>query len=220
MTIFAERVKGLIKLHKISQAQLAEKLEISPARLNSYLSGKAECGYALLAATAQALNTSVDYLLGLSASYNSEAFVSKYDSRYAGISDGAMAIDIPLYLSGESVPSGTLRCDALYKSIYARPYAVKMNDDSMNPYCIKNDILIVAPRSYIFPVLSSLNPNKLYAVRLNEKDKAGTSIRHCLSKDNILFLRPSVLEYETIGLDLNSVSYPPVAGAVVKIIRT
>lgn len=219
MDIFSARVKNLLKKRKLSQSQLAAALDISLPRLNNYLSGRAEASYGMLSTIACALNTSVDYILGISSNLGEESYPVGIVSKYAGVADGAMFIEIPVYRNGENSPSSWFKCSARIKNVYTKPYFIEINDSSMEPYCTKGDLLLVAPRSYIAPVINNLNPNRLYATRLDENDSAGTSVRHCLTKDSIIFLRPSNLEYETKAVNLDEISYCPVAGIVTKIIR-
>ena len=65
MTIHAERIRERRKTLDISQTQLAQRVGISQKQISKYETGEDEPGSAILAALANALSTSTDWLLGL-----------------------------------------------------------------------------------------------------------------------------------------------------------
>lgn len=64
MSCFHENLQFLLQKNGVSQAELAKTLNISPARLNQYMKGKAEASYDILSKLAIFFETSIDYLLG------------------------------------------------------------------------------------------------------------------------------------------------------------
>lgn len=64
MNTFNENLKFLLQKNSVSQTELAKAMDISPARLNQYLKGKAEASYDILVKLAVFFDTSADYLLG------------------------------------------------------------------------------------------------------------------------------------------------------------
>lgn len=223
MSIFSERVKCLIKARNLTQARLARVLNLSPSRLSNYIAGDVEAGNALLCRIADALETTTDYLIGLSSDACPGGYPKEIKIKYAGTNseNGAMVISIPVFKSGEisCVPYDYLTCGGIMKNKYVRPYCIDITDDSMQPYCIKGDRVVIAPRTYLPPVINNLDPKRLYAVRTDENDKIGLTVRHCLAKDDVIFLRPSNMNYDTLALNFSSLAYKPVAGVVVNIIR-
>lgn len=64
MNTFSENLKFLLQKNSVSQTELAKALDISAARLNQYLKGKAEASYDILVKLAVFFDTSADYMLG------------------------------------------------------------------------------------------------------------------------------------------------------------
>ena len=81
-----ERIKDLLLEHKITQAQLAEKLNISESALNRCLSGQTEKLSAdHIVAIARFFKVSTDFLLGLT----DIPFVTNFGIEKLGLSVGA-----------------------------------------------------------------------------------------------------------------------------------
>ena len=62
--IMAERITGLLAARKMSQTDLARATNLTSAAISRYLSGERQPKGPLLLSVANALGTSVDYLLG------------------------------------------------------------------------------------------------------------------------------------------------------------
>ena len=66
MTIFSVRLQEIRQERGFSRKEIADILEITPRAYQYYEEGKREPSYDKLVILAQQLNTSSDYLLGLS----------------------------------------------------------------------------------------------------------------------------------------------------------
>ena len=64
-TVYADRVKGILKAQRMQQKELAEKIGVTQSTMCRYLQGNRIPNAKIVAKTAQALNVSSDYLLGL-----------------------------------------------------------------------------------------------------------------------------------------------------------
>lgn len=62
---FGQRLLSLLQKQKITQKQLADRLNTTEATLSRYVSGEREPKADMLANIATALNTTSDYLLGI-----------------------------------------------------------------------------------------------------------------------------------------------------------
>ncbi len=62
--IFAERLKEMIEVRGISQAQLAKEMQTTPQAISSYVKGKTTPNYDMLCNIANQLDVSIDFLLG------------------------------------------------------------------------------------------------------------------------------------------------------------
>jgi transcriptional regulator with XRE-family HTH domain len=62
---FGERLLKLLDEREISQKQFAENLDITYSTFNGYVNNKRECDFQTLKRIATYLDTSIDYLLGL-----------------------------------------------------------------------------------------------------------------------------------------------------------
>lgn len=66
MAKFEERMKSIRKSKKITQKQLAQKVDVYQSRIARWESGVNEPSIEMLKKLAEALNTSIDYLVGYS----------------------------------------------------------------------------------------------------------------------------------------------------------
>ena len=66
MKTLGERVSFLIDNMEITQVSLAKKIEISPMTLSKYIQNKNEPRSSTIAKLAKSLNTTSDYIVGLS----------------------------------------------------------------------------------------------------------------------------------------------------------
>ena len=66
MEVTIKRMRELMKEQHISQKRLADELQVSYSSLNNYLNGRRWLSLNLIREVCRCLNTSADYLLGLS----------------------------------------------------------------------------------------------------------------------------------------------------------
>lgn len=66
MDITIQRIRELMKEHHISQKKLADELQVSASTLSNYLTGNRWLNLDLICKISRYLDTSSDYLLGLS----------------------------------------------------------------------------------------------------------------------------------------------------------
>lgn len=66
MEPIAERIRALMEEQNLTQKGLADRLQVSYSALNNYLGGRRWLSLPLLCRLSLCLNTSTDYLLGLS----------------------------------------------------------------------------------------------------------------------------------------------------------
>lgn len=214
---FSERVKELLKYRNIKQNQLSEMLNITSARLNHYISEKIEAPYSLIINLSIILGTTTDYLLGLSDSAGSFLYNSNLHIKYGEMDNKTQKIyiNIPVYKTGEAHPYRYEKCDAVLKNIYDLPFIIEAADDSMAPLINTGDTFLAAPVSYIKPVVNNLDMDMPYITFLSDNENA-LHIRYCLTKDDIIFLRPANLKYETKAYSQSMLEKPLVTGVIVK----
>lgn len=192
----------------------------SSFRLNHYISEKIEAPYSLIINLSIILCTTTDYLLGLADSAGSFLYNKNLHVKYGEIDNKTkdIYINIPVYKSGEINPYRYEKCDAVLKNIYDLPFLIEAADDSMAPLINNGDIFLAAPVSYIKPVINNLDMNMPYITFLNDKNNA-MHIRYCLTKDDVIFLRPNNLKYETKVYSQSILEKPLVTGVIVKKIK-
>lgn len=214
---FSERVKELLKYRDIKQNKLSEMLNITSARLNHYISEKIEAPYSLIIDLSRILGTTTDYLLGLDDSAGSFLYSNNLHIKYGEMDNKTkkIYINIPVFKTGESKPYRYEKCDAALKNVYGLPFIIESDDDSMSPVINKGDIYLAAPVSYIKPVINNLDMNMPYVTFISD-DSNEMYIRYCLSKDDVIFLRPADLKYETKAYNLSQLLKPLIAGVLVK----
>ncbi len=213
---FSTRVRCLLKERSMTQSALASETGAAPAMISNYIAGRVEAGYDMLVRMAACLNTTVDYLLGLSPDSGEDGYPRGAEALYAGIRgvSGETYIELPVFDTADGKKTGGFLCLGVVKSIYTKPYILSVGDGSMSPVCEKGDMLFVAPRTYISPVKNNLNPSGLYAVRLCSRDTVGTAVRYCLTKDDVIFLRPADTSFETFAYNYSELDYMPVSGII------
>ena len=115
---FGKRLKSLLAKKRQSQMDFALRLGITRSRLCNYINDRSEPDYATLCTIAEALQVSVDYLLGRNGIQDSDFQGSRIFSdfiigREKPASEG-MTVWIPLYLSFRDAggTSGPLRVAA------------------------------------------------------------------------------------------------------------
>lgn len=71
------KLRSVRQEHKLSQVEVAQKLNMSPARYNNYEVNKAEPDIETLCKLADFYNTSIDYLVGRESSLINVAILTK-----------------------------------------------------------------------------------------------------------------------------------------------
>lgn len=214
---FSERVKELLKYRDIKQNQLSEMLHITSARLNHYISEKIEAPYSLIIDLSVILGTTTDYLLGLCDSAGKFLYNESLHIKYGEMDNVSkqIYINVPVFKTGESKPYRYEKCDAIFKNIYDLPFFIEAADDSMAPVINCGELYLAAPVSYIKPVINNLDMNMPYITLVNDKENI-MNIRYCLSKDDIIFLRPANLKYETTVYSISQLQKSIVTGVIIK----
>lgn len=82
-TIFKDRLKGLLKIRNISQKELSVATGIGEALISHYIKGNKTPHCKNLIRIAKALDTTTDFLLGLSSIQNSMDFYEEKEYRKA-----------------------------------------------------------------------------------------------------------------------------------------
>lgn len=89
MSVFSKRLTTIMKLKKMTQAELATKAHIKRQTISQYIKGKTYPNAEVLGNIAAALNVSADYLLGLTDVISSSSDVRSICD-YTGLSDYAV----------------------------------------------------------------------------------------------------------------------------------
>ena len=185
---FGKRLKSLLAKKRQSQMDFALRLGITRSRLCNYINDRSEPDYATLCTIAEALQVSVDYLLGRNGIQDSDFQGSRIFSdfiigREKPASEG-MTVWIPLYLSRSEtleeppVPSGWLRETSSFVQTgeFRQPYAIIVGDDSMAPEIMPGDIAYIQPCFIYHPFMEQNLGRDLFGVRLDAGDAvAGTA---------------------------------------------
>ena len=65
MSVFSNKLKEVLKQNKISQVELAKRINMSQGIVNNYCTGKREPSLDVLISICKTLDESADYLLGI-----------------------------------------------------------------------------------------------------------------------------------------------------------
>ena len=65
MELFAQRLRKSLQINKVSQSELARRINKSQSVVNNYCSGEREPSLEVLVLICKALSESADYLLGI-----------------------------------------------------------------------------------------------------------------------------------------------------------
>ena len=210
----------------------ALRLGITRSRLCNYINDRSEPDYATLCTIAEALQVSVDYLLGRNGIQDSDFQGSRIFSdfiigREKPASEG-MTVWIPLYLSRSEtleeppVPSGWLRETSSFVQTgeFRQPYAIIVGDDSMAPEIMPGDIAYIQPCFIYHPFMEQNLGRDLFGVRLDAGDAVGTSLKRCCVQSNLLIFYSNNVKYSPVILDMNKILFVPLIGKVVSIWRS
>lgn len=222
---FGERLKGLLAKKRQSQLNFARHIGISRSRLGNYINGRSEPDYATLCHIADALETSLDYLLGRE-SLKGGIFINFVMGREKPPAEGGMDW-MPLYLSrstareGRPAPLGwLLDAGSLARtSEFHQPYALVMDDDSMSPEIMPGDIAIIQPRFIYHPFINQNEGRDIFGVRLNAADTVGLSLKRCGIHNNLLVCYSGNGKHAPIILDMNRILFVPLTGKMVSLWR-
>ena len=229
---FGKRLKSLLAKKRQSQMDFALRLGITRSRLCNYINDRSEPDYATLCTIAEALQVSVDYLLGRNGIQDSDFQGSRIFSdfiigREKPASEG-MTVWIPLYLSRSEtleeppVPSGWLRETSSFVQTgeFRQPYAIIVGDDSMAPEIMPGDIAYIQPCFIYHPFMEQNLGRDLFGVRLDAGDAVGTSLKRCCVQSNLLIFYSNNVKYSAVILDMNKILFVPLIGKVVAIWRS
>lgn len=216
-----------IKKLGLSQAKFADETGITRARLNNYIKGRSEPGYATLVKIAQRLNVTTDYLLGceVSPSLRTPGTHNGIPEFMAGETPPANDNSwIPLYVSLPRVavdrdptkPRGWLKTPNNHANVATinRPYALLVEDNSMPGELLAGDIVYIQPSFVSHTFLQATPFKELLAVRMHAADEIGLSLKRCHVKDNMLICVSDNPEYEPVVLDMNRTLFVPIVGAI------
>ncbi len=231
---FAEKLRELIKEQGLSQARFADETGITRARLNNYIKGRSEPGYATLVGMAKRLNVSTDYLLGcdVSPALHSPGVHSGVPEFVPGEHppSGADNNWIPLYAALPRVaeagapakPRGWLKIknETGNPVTYKRPYALLIEDDSMPGELLAGDIVYIQPSFVSHTFLQSTPFKELLAVRMSAADEIGLSLKRCHVKDNMLICVADNPDYEPVVLDMRRTLFVPLVGGITGVWRS
>lgn len=228
---FGTRLKSLLAKKQQSQMQLASHLGITRSRLCNYINDRSEPDYATLCSIAEALQVSVDYLLGHNVIQDSDFQGSRIFSDFVMGKEKPAAdghtVWIPLYLSRSGtqeptlLPSGWLRETNAFIQAgeFRQPYALIVSDDSMAPEIMPGDIVYIQPRFLYHPFMEQHLGKDLFGVRLDAQDAVGTSLKRCCVQNNLLICYSNNGRYTPIILDMNRILFVPLIGKVVSVWR-
>lgn len=209
----------------------AAHLGITRSRLCNYINGRSEPDCTTLCHIADALQVSVDYLLGRNVIQDSDFQGSRIFSDFAMGREKPAADEhtvwIPLYLSRSEAqeappqPSGWLREASAFVQAgeFRQPYALIVSDDSMAPEIMPGDIAYIQPRFIYHPFMEQNLGRDLFGVRLDAQDAVGTSLKRCSVQNNLLIFYSNNGKYAPIILDMNRILFVPLIGKVVSIWR-
>lgn len=234
---FGEKLRRVLEARSCSQSFLASQLQISRARVNNYISGRSEPDYVTLKKIANILNVSIDFLL-------SNTYVQKNEKVFTLASepdfvlrsdvsnDSLMHTDewIHLYSSQHTIPKeskkslyepiGWIRYKNSHKQHTPHPYALYVQDDSMHPLIMMGDIVYIQPMVIFHNFIPDSSSNNIYAVRLNEQDTVGLSIKKCYSQDDFLVFFSDNNKYSPFFINIRNILFTPIVGQVICLWRS
>lgn len=233
--LFRTRLKHALRSVGVSQTALAEQLGISRVRLNNYITGRSEPDLSSLVAIADALNFSVDYLLGRDvAGESASAFPGEFRMYSDGPSEPLEEEGfswISLFFMRQETPEdgyslqpvGWLQIPARETDAQTRfrQYALFIVDDSMAPNMMPGDIACVQPAhlSHFFLPINAPE-GTVYAMRRHPGDKVGVALCHCYARDNLLVAFTGNRLYAPSIFNMSRIVHEPIVGKVVGVWRS
>lgn len=233
--LFGNRLRRLLDEKNISQAHFADRIGVSRSRMNNYITQRSEPDYATLIRIANALDTTIDFLLGksehqgLPQTSSLSSLPDFQPNRGARDEAADPAHWIPLYGSqftipdhpGAPEPVGWIRHETPQPAAnYRQCYAILVKDDSMKPYLLPGDIAYIQPMVIFHNCLSSSPTSNIYSVRLHEGDTVGVSLKKCYSRGNLLVFFCENSLYSPYILNMTQIRFSPIIGKVMCIWRS
>lgn len=230
--LFGNRLRRLLEEKNISQAHFADLIGITRSRMNNYITQRSEPDCATLIRIANALDTSIDFLLG-----RTEHLGLPQTCRAGGLPDFLPnrgeepdpAEWIPVYRSQYApaeaaslgAPVGWLRHGTPRQpENYRQCYAIFVDDDSMRPCLLPGDVAYIQPMVIFHNCLSSGPTGDIYAVRLQEEDAVGVSLKKCYSRGNMLVFFCENSLYSPSILNMTQIRFSPIIGKVMCVWRS
>lgn len=233
--LFGNRLRHLLEEKNISQAHFADRIGITRSRMNNYIMQRSEPDCATLIRIANALDTTIDFLLGR--------------TEHQGLPQTAPANGLPDFLPSRGPDSprpDPAHWIALHRSQYAVPetplspepvgwlrhetphqpdnyrqcYAILVEDDSMRPYLLPGDVAYIQPMVIFHNCLSSAPTSDIYAVRLHGEDSVGVSLKKCYSRGNLLVFFCENSLYSPSILNMTQIRFSPITGKVMCVWRS
>lgn len=167
--MFSEELRNLRKEKNISQVELSRTLGMSQSAIGMYESGKREPNFKTLELIANYFNVNIDRLLEGEKKLTLIPLVNQENT------------DIPIFALQDIVGYEEISEQMAKQGEY---FAIKIQDDSMSPRIIKNDIVIAKKQDFI--------ENGDIAIILVSKNK--TLIRKVIKSNdeiNLLSFNPS-----------------------------
>lgn len=195
------RIKELRQLNMVKQADLAKAVNVSPAALSGYETGKYEADIETYQKIAKFFNVSIDYLLNTGTATSSAVRISVLGSVPAGIPIEAVE-DV---VDWEELPPDMFTSGKEY-------FALKVKGDSMYPDYLDGDTVIVLKTP-------TCNSGDICIVYVNGYDATLKQIK--LQPDGSLTIIPRNPEYPPRTYSPQEVRELPVtiAGVVVELRR-
>lgn len=235
--LLGERLKTLLATSHQSQATFAELLGITRARLSNYITGRSEPDYATLVRIADMFQVSTDYLLGYSPQgtqdFNNTISLPELSLGPEKPAEVAHGSWIPLFLNQPSPQEDTTppkqpeplgwildsrSCAKLDWGTRA-PYALLVNDESLMPKIMPNDVIFIQPRFFSCPYWPQTLAGGLFSVRLTPTDSIGLSLKRCAMQEDILICFTDKAVQPPILLDMNRLLHSPLTGKAVGLWR-
>ncbi len=230
-----EQIKRLLSQSKLTQSAFASRIGISRARLNNYVTGRSEPDCATLCRIADAFQTSVDTLLERNCCMpgnRAESFLPSLRMGAEKPADDGSACWMPLY-SAYAVSSADRPCsgqpigwirdtrrEASFDVVSQKMYALRAEDDALEPYICRGDIVFVQPRIFLCPYNPTMLEDSIFAVRLHRPDQQGLLLARCTVSDGRLICYGKSPDQPLAVLNMRTLLHAPLAGKATGLWRT
>jgi transcriptional regulator with XRE-family HTH domain len=234
---FESRLKWVLLRRKLTQTDLAKMLNISPGRLNNYLSGRNVPNMHMLIDIAKALNTTIDFLAGNtnnSAPLVEFIFPPNYLEYSVSSSDNektdVITNALPLYNSEEinsdaapwkANPERLLNLSLLSEERlrFENSYALYVSNSNLAPFVGKGDLLVVWGAE-LMPESINYSKRDIYTFKRSAADQVGLAVGFASYSNGIIFAG-SNLEGSDNGraFDVSRGGFSPICGRVISLLR-